>query len=254
MRYSFHNVWSTFAQKAARDLAFTVNGTCPDTGTLGGEYTVWTAGTQQFDRTILAAGEAIEVVSSNAADKPASIGAYTVEIIGLDQDWKFQREIVTMNGTTAVAVPGTWVSVWRASVLTNGNNAVNFGDIDVRRASDATVVEKILIGAGASESARIAVPAGNYGLVFNWNCDGYTNNTALRSITRLLVAGENLEGGRVIGKQQHSPAYNTAPVDQYWVVPEKHHIWVNADPNGAINYTSNFNVVFLSKTELNGNQ
>jgi len=65
----------------------------------------------------------LEILSSDANDAAAGTGARTVEIQGLDANFAEQTQTVTMNGTTAAAITGTWMRVFRARVTESGTYA-----------------------------------------------------------------------------------------------------------------------------------
>ena len=64
-------------------------------------------------------------MSSSANDTSAGSGARTVLIQGLDANFALQEITVTMNGTTPVAVSGTWMRVFRMYVVTTGTYATS---------------------------------------------------------------------------------------------------------------------------------
>lgn len=115
--------------------------------------------------------EALEIVSSSAADSAAGVGARTVEIYGNDADGQLQVQIVTLNGTTPVPLGATrWKAVNIMEVVTLGvDDSVPSGTIDVRTVSGATVIERIPAGINRSRSARFMVPTGYTGYIFEWD-------------------------------------------------------------------------------------
>lgn len=62
------------------------------------------------------AAVSLEVVSDNAADNSAGIGAREVIIAGLDSNWDAVTEIVSMNGITPVALTTPMLRVYRWAV------------------------------------------------------------------------------------------------------------------------------------------
>jgi len=73
--------------------------------------TVWDAGGAYSWQT---AAESLEIVAENAADQDI-----VVDVSGLDDVFGLQTKSVTTDGadgTTPVAIPGTWSRVWRAKV------------------------------------------------------------------------------------------------------------------------------------------
>ena len=66
------------------------------------------------------AAAALELVSSDANDTSAGTGARTVTVIGLDSNWAEVSQVVTMNGTTAVALSTNLIRAYRMYVTTSG--------------------------------------------------------------------------------------------------------------------------------------
>lgn len=122
--------------------------------------TIWTPGGAYVR---LTSAVAMEVVSGSANDAAAGTGARTVELLMVDGNYAESRVVVTLNGTTPVAISGTYLACNRARVLTVGSGGVNAGVIDVRTVSGSAVKRRI--DSGASSSGRdadfiFAVPAG----------------------------------------------------------------------------------------------
>lgn len=125
-----------------------------DIWTVGGVYPFPTAATS------------FEVVSTQAADSAAGIGARTIRISGLDANYDEVSEIVTMNGTTPVAVVTQFFRINNVLMLTVGSNEVNVGIINVNRSPGGLTQAQIPVGLGVSRQAIFTVPAG-YTLVIN---------------------------------------------------------------------------------------
>lgn len=87
----------------------------------------------------IASATALEIVSSDAADTAAGGGARTVLVEGVAGDGTAESQVATMNGTTAVALSGTWLGVNRLTVLTSGATKVANGNIHVRDSGGGTV-------------------------------------------------------------------------------------------------------------------
>lgn len=113
----------------------------------------------------------IEVISSDVNDTSAGTGARQVLITGIDSNWQITQAIATMNGTTAVAVAGTWFRVTNVEVISSGtygpvsNLGSNIGNITVRVAGAGTSFVRINAGNGQSFSSHFCVPVGVTGYV-----------------------------------------------------------------------------------------
>lgn len=120
---------------------------------------------------ILAAAAAVDVSSSSTDDDAEGTGALTVEVFGLDGNYAFQTETLTLNGQTAVTGTKTFLRIFGAQVLTAGSGGVNAGDIHIVKTGTGgsytsgvpgtltSALCKILAGAGASWNGIYTVPA-----------------------------------------------------------------------------------------------
>jgi len=109
--------------------------------------------------------QSIEVISDSTNDdgSPAGTGAQTVIIYGLDSNWDRQDETVTLDGTTAVAIPGTWLRIYRVVVLTAGTVGTNAGNLTVRISGGGTTAAYIMAGDGQTQQAIYTIPNGYTG-------------------------------------------------------------------------------------------
>lgn len=141
-----------------------------DIWNVGGDYTGWPA-----------AAEAIEVLSSSAADTAAGTGARTVKIFGLDANYALQEETVTLNGVTPVDTVGTYLRVYRAFVVTAGSGTTNAGTITIRHTTTtANVFCQITIGIGQTQQTNYTIPAGYTGYLIGYQSQIF-DTTANRS-------------------------------------------------------------------------
>lgn len=106
-----------------------------------------------------AAAVSLEVVSANAADAAAGTGCRKVKIVGLNASWVETTVEVTLNGTTPVAVTGTWlrVNAMYASEVGSGGKAA--GNVDVRNVSGGAVFAR-LTAVNRSAVGSYTVPEG----------------------------------------------------------------------------------------------
>ena len=103
----------------------------------------------------------LEILSDNANDTAAGSGARTVSITGLDENWEEQIVTVSLNGTSAVAIDGSWMHVNTAQVVTCGTAFdSNTGDLTIRLASGGDTQASIVAGRGRTQLSNYTVPAG----------------------------------------------------------------------------------------------
>ena len=114
------------------------------------------------------AGVLINIVSTVDSDNGATAtGALTVIVQGLDENWDFVEETVTMNGTTPVTtMTTTFIRLFRAFVRIAGSSETNDGNITAyARATGSGVTAGdvgifIEAGGGQTQQTIYTVPAG----------------------------------------------------------------------------------------------
>jgi len=136
----------------------------------------------------------LEFVSSSASDALNSTGMHELTIEGLDANWNLQTVTTAAhatNGTTAVAVSGTWLRVFRAYVSQSGAYAnvvtptpSHIGTITIRVASAGATYATIPtldtnFGGGQSLIGWYTVPAGYTAYLLSevYSSDVATNKT-----------------------------------------------------------------------------
>ena len=100
------------------------------------------------------------IVSSDAADASAGTGARTVTVSGLDADYKVKTASVTLNGTSAVAISGTWLRINRAFVTSSGTGGGAAGTITMQDVGATVVYANLGLG-NQTQMAVYTVPAGH---------------------------------------------------------------------------------------------
>lgn len=99
------------------------------------------------------------VVSDDAADTNGGTGANTVQVEGLDADYNQKSVSVTLNGTTPVAISGTWIRVFRAFVTLAGTGGTSAGTIYVQNVDGSVVYANLGLG-NQTQIAAYTVPSG----------------------------------------------------------------------------------------------
>ena len=118
------------------------------------------------------AAVSLEFVSSAAGDALNGAGMHEITVVGLDATWAEQTVVVAAhatNGTTAVALTGTWLRVYRAYVSSSGTYATmaagsHVGTITIRVASAGATYANIPLSnsfpVGQSLIGAYTVPLG----------------------------------------------------------------------------------------------
>ena len=86
------------------------------------------------------------VVSDAAADANGNTGANKVRVEGLDANYNEQSVEVELNGTSPVAVAGTWIRVNRAFVTLAGSGGTSAGTIHVQNVDGSVVYANLGLG------------------------------------------------------------------------------------------------------------
>ena len=121
--------------------------------------TVWTVGDVYPWQDV---AEAITVASTDAADTIAGVGAQKIQLLMLDENGIEQIVEVELNGTTDVAVPGTFKAVNSCRVIQAGASGFNAGDIDVTH-NVANILARIDINRGKALQAVYTTPSNKTG-------------------------------------------------------------------------------------------
>ena len=116
----------------------------------------------------LTAAELIEAVSTAAADAAAGTGARTVSVYGLDGDYKYIEQSISLDGATPVAVTTAMIRVWGARVTSAGSGGTNAGVITITNAAGSNDLLTIAIGLGIATAALYTVPYGCSFFIRNW--------------------------------------------------------------------------------------
>ena len=181
--------------------------------------------------------QSLEFVSDDAGDALNGVGMFELMIHGIDANWALQTESVAAHatdGTIAVAIPGTWLRVFRAHISKSGTYASltapsHLGNIDIQNAGAGVLWAKIIntgIPHGQTQIAAFTVPEGQVGYLGETNISTETNKAidvfgfkrdnandittpfdgAMRSFTEVI----GLEGG-----QSYASKTWKGPFDQY---------------------------------------
>jgi hypothetical protein len=132
------------------------------------------------------------VSSTSANDTAADVGARTVLVAGLDQNYNEVSEVVTLNGQTPVTTTLTFIRVFRAYVVTAGasNTAagtIYIGDGVVTAGVPAIVYAEIPLGENQTLMALWTVPA-NYTLyIYRGTFTAASNNASQYILGKFMV-------------------------------------------------------------------
>lgn len=129
------------------------NGACGAT-----EETIWGLSALYV---YLTSAEQLKISSSApATDIPASTGAWTVLIYGLDANYRIITETVTLENPGPVTTIQSFLRVCEVDVMTAGTGGKNAGNISVKNNANTNTLGYIPIGENKSHMAICTVPAG----------------------------------------------------------------------------------------------
>lgn len=163
----------------------------PDVDT--SEETVWPNG---GTINLPAAALAMKVSSENANDTAAGTGARTVLIEGLDANYNYVSETVTLNGQTAVTTTTLFLRINHMTVMTAGSGNTNAGNINigtgvVTSGTPATMYNLIYVGLNSTTTGAYTIPAGYTAYMYQglFSAGQASGTTAVTG--RLLGTGTN---------------------------------------------------------------
>ena len=196
----------------------------PDVDAAAAE-TIWEGGgAYTFDAT----AQSLEIISNDINDDgdPASTGALTATVYGVDGSYVAKSETVTLNGTTAVALTGTWLRVNRIIVATAGSSGANEGTLTVRLAGAGATRAVVTPLNGQTLMAVWTVPAGYSAYMLNYYVSINTATPAtaaaidVKLLTRSSLGVINLkhQQSTLAGAMQHmfgAPFKITEKTDVY---------------------------------------
>lgn len=136
-----------------------VTGVNPDVDTGTPEDLIPWGGNYAFQT----AAVALEVVSTSALDAAAGTGLRTVQVTTLSGAFAEVVTNVTLNGLTAVAIPGTHRRVNKLLGLTVGSTGANQGTVTVRVVAGAVPQQQMLPLEGVGRACVYTIPANKYG-------------------------------------------------------------------------------------------
>jgi hypothetical protein len=124
--------------------------------------------------------QSLEFVSSSASDALNSTGAFEITFIGLDANWDEQSVSVAAHatdGTIAVAIPGTWLRLYRWYVSQSGVYATDsvgshVGTLTTQISGGGTIWDTIPITpfqVGQSQIGAYTIPSGFTGYMIAKN-------------------------------------------------------------------------------------
>lgn len=124
-------------------------GSQEDIWTGGGIYPWMTSATQ------------LEAVSTSASDSAAGVGARSLLVNGLSDDYDPAPQSIALDGTTAVPIPTAIFRINGGLIMSAGSSGTNVGDIIIRDLGGGTTRAIIPAGYGITRQSQYTVRAGH---------------------------------------------------------------------------------------------
>jgi hypothetical protein len=103
--------------------------------------------------------ETVSIVSTSSADANGSTGAWSVQLIGLDGNFREISEVILLNGLTPVTSVFTYRRLANALIVKAGSTQSNTGDITINHTTTTTNVFAVIpIATGNTQIAAGTVP------------------------------------------------------------------------------------------------
>ena len=182
---------------------------------------VWDVPDTLYPWTALDTPAVVNVERNNVADN-----GLIVTVQGLDENWNFQSEDITITGADQVGTK-LWRRVNRAFV-TSGTATVNVGNIDIEAgAAGGTTVARITANLGQTLMCVYTIPAGYIGYLYHGTMTVQANADATGFMfVRRNTVGTTFRVGHtfeVAGGSQYDYTFSFPPP-----IPEKSDIDVRA--------------------------
>ena len=184
----------------------------------------------------------MEVVSDNANDTAAGTGLRTVVVLYLDATYTAKTVVLTLNGTTPVALPETAVAINGVVRSTTGTfRGSNIGNISVRDVGGlGKTYAYIIAGEGISRSSLFTVPLG-FTLAITAAFAAIDSTDATNKFARVSLVVMSSTGALLKGLEvpisSAVPYLHTGAGMLVNSIPEKSATWISID-NVISNNTS----------------
>ena len=223
-----------------------VTGTNPD---LNGVFEdIWDAGALLSWPT---SAETWEAVSDDVNDTSAGTGLRTLLVTSLDANYDEQLQVVTMNGTTPVALTGTHIRTIRITGISSGSSEANAGTITLRVASAGATRQQMRPTEGTSFSSFYTTPADRIALIYQTFADvPKGEDVEVRSRVRLDSATPIQLTGGALSLYQNNLVF---PLTTLGVFGEKTDFWLQAkSTNPSVTVTAGFEVMEIDSSVFAG--
>ncbi len=178
-----------------------------DTGSVPEDVIVQGGSYQGFLATV---AEVLDIVSTDAGDADAGIGAHDVIVFGLDDNYVEISETVTLNGVTPVSTVKSYLRVNGFTADVVGSNERNTGIITLIQTSSGHKMAEISVGAGIAHQAVCTVPADKAFIPKSLNIilNGLLAGTTAIAVVEARQPGKTWKQFFITGLSQGGGGYN----------------------------------------------
>jgi len=120
--------------------------------------------------TYLTTAEQLHISSDSASDDgdPVGAGARTLFVRGLDANYNYIEETVTLNGVTPVVTTGSFLRVHKAKVMSAGSTGYNSGSILLQNEAEDIDLGVVEVQTAETHGCIWTVPAGRTAFITSW--------------------------------------------------------------------------------------
>jgi len=165
----------------------------------GNEHTLWVCGDGAYHGFTLTTAKTLTVVSDDATDTIAGIGAQKVKIFGLDLNLLEIDEELEMNGTTPVSTTKQYMRINRMYVSQGGSSGNAQGDIYLKDGTDPMAC--VISSYNQTLQSIVTIPADKYGVIPGFTTTVYKKSGAAVAIKEVEFIYKAREPGGVFRTQ-----------------------------------------------------
>ena len=192
------------------------------------------------------AAEPLRVRAGNAADVDATgAGARTIFIEGLDADWNYITDILSLAGASLSAnTANSYMRVLRVSVLTSGTyTKANTGIIAIENASTNALLAQIEANKGQTQMTQFSVKAGFKAALMRLHITVASNkpgNVRMCQRPNGDVVTAPFSAIRIVHEVPELIGDEDADFEAIDIFPEKTDLWLDAAGSGQATLVSAF--------------
>lgn len=201
----------------------------------------------------LSSAETMNIVSTSVEDdadkNPAGTGAYTLTIVGLDNDWEPVSETISLNGQSNVLTTNSYLRVFRMIVNTAGSTGSNVGTITATASTASSVHAQINPTDNQTLKINFSTPAGKYGLITGSEI-GCAKNDDCEIRFKIRPLGEVFQTKRLLNFYQVTVNFEDfIPI----LIPPKSDVTMTAlSAAGGVKVSANLDYMLIDSVEVTG--